>query len=142
MPLIEIDETIEKEQNQAISKIIEEFGETYFRDLETELCKRLSGQTGQIVSCGGGAVLRDENAAYMKESGKIVLLTARPETIYKRVKDSKTRPILNGNMTVDYIRTLMDKRKDRYLSVADIVITTDGKTISQICSEIMGNFTV
>ncbi len=31
---------------------------------------------------GGGAVLKEENVRLMKESGKIVLLTAEPETIY------------------------------------------------------------
>ena len=33
-----------------------------------------------------GAVLRDQNTQMMKETGKIVLLTATPETIYERVK--------------------------------------------------------
>lgn len=36
----------------------------------------------------------------MKQSGTVVLLAARPETIYERVKDSDERPILNGHMTV------------------------------------------
>jgi shikimate kinase len=34
----------------------------------------------------------------MKENGRIVLLSATPETIYERVRHSKDRPILNGHM--------------------------------------------
>ena len=31
-----------------------------------------------VVSCGGGAVLREENVNLMKAAGRIVLLTAEP----------------------------------------------------------------
>ena len=84
--------------------------------------------------------MRDENAALMKQCGKIVLLTATPETIYERVKDSTDRPILNGNMNVDYIRELMEKRKDRYLAVADVVVATDKKSAEEITREILAAF--
>ena len=50
-----------------------------------------------IVSCGGGAALREQNVKEMKKNGKVVLLTAAPETILNRVKDSDERPLLNGN---------------------------------------------
>ena len=84
--------------------------------------------------------MRDENAALMKQCGKIVLLTATPETIYERVKDSTDRPILKGNMNVDYIRELMEKRKDRYLAVADVVVATDQKSAEEITREILAAF--
>ena len=84
--------------------------------------------------------MRDENAALMKQCGKIVLLTATPETIYERVKDSTDRPILNGNMNVDYIRELMEKRKDHYLAVADVVVATDQKSAEEITREILAAF--
>jgi chorismate mutase len=124
----------------AISDIFAEKGETYFRDAETALLKDLTEKKGIIISCGGGAVMRDENAALMKQCGKIVLLTATPETIYERVKDSTDRPILNGNMNVDYIRELMEKRKDRYLAVADVVVATDQKSAEEITREILAAF--
>ena len=40
--------------------------------------------------------------------------------LYERVKDSDERPILNGNMNVEYISGLMEKRKERYEAVADV----------------------
>ena len=73
----------------------------------------------------------------MKGQGKIILLTATPETIYERVKDSNDRPVLNGNMNVAYISELMEKRRARYEMAADIVITTDGKDADEICNEIL-----
>lgn len=135
--LVEMDQRIEEEQGMAITRIFETRGEPYFRDLETELLRTLAQEEKLVVSCGGGSVLRDENAALMKKQGCIVLLSATPETIYGRVKNSTNRPILNGNMNVEYIRGLMEKRHDRYESVADVRIETDGKTIREVCEEIL-----
>ena len=122
---------------RAITDIFAAHGENYFRDLETELLRSFSESTGYVVSCGGGSVLRDENAALMKENGCIVFLRATPETIYERVKDSTNRPILNGNMNVEYIRELMEKRRPRYEAVADICVDTDGKDVDAISEEIL-----
>ena len=134
---VEMDQLIEEQQNMAITDIFEKYGETHFRDLETALLRSLGTEDNLVVSCGGGAVLRDENAAIMKEHGCIVLLTATPETVYERVKNSSNRPILNGNMSVEYISELMEKRRARYESVADIRVATDGKDVSTICEEIL-----
>ncbi len=135
--LVEMDQRIEQEQGMAITEIFERYGESRFRDLETALVHALAGEEQRVVSCGGGSVLREENTAAMKESGYIVLLSATPETIYERVKNSTNRPILNGHMSVEYIRELMEKRRARYESVADVTIQTDGKTVREICQEIL-----
>ena len=89
----------------------------------------------RIISCGGGMPMRDENVELIKKNVKIVLLTASPETIYERVKYSNERPLLNGNMNVEYIKDLMEKRKDRYESIADIVVDTNNKPIHVIAEE-------
>lgn len=135
--LIEMDETIEKEQDMTINEIFARHGETHFRDLESELVERIAGEEGKIVSCGGGAVLRPLNVENMKKSGTIVFLSATPETIYKRVRYSTNRPLLNGNMNVEYIAGLMEKRRDIYESAADVTISTDKKTTVEIVKEIL-----
>ena len=97
----------DRNEGMAIADIFKEKGEPYFRELETDLIKSFAGVEPAVISCGGGAVLKEENVRLMKESGKIVLLTAEPETIYERVKDSTERPVLNGNMNVGYIDCLL-----------------------------------
>lgn len=137
MELCEMDQMIVEQQGMSINDIFERFGEEHFRELETQLVRELQQHAPSVVSCGGGAVMREENVAYMKECGRIILLTATPETIYERVKHSKNRPILNGNMNVDFIRGLMEKRRSRYEAVADISVATDGREIGEICQEII-----
>lgn len=136
LPQIEMDEQIVKEQGMPITEIFEKYGEPHFRDIETDLLKRLCEQEDAVVSCGGGAVLRKENIEMMKAAGRIVLLTAKPETILERVKHNHDRPVLNGHMNVEYISELMEKRRACYEAAADFVVATDGKSIEQICDEI------
>lgn len=134
---VEMDEIIVQEQDMPITEIFEKYGEEHFRDIETDLIRRLQTSDGVVVSCGGGAVLREENRKMMKESGVIVWLTAKPETILERVKHSTNRPILNGHMNVEYIAELMEKRRECYQEAADYQLATDGKSREEICEEIL-----
>ena len=135
--LIEMDETIEKEAGMSINEIFEKHGEPYFRDLESQLVERIMKKGGAVVSCGGGAILREENVSNMKKNGKIVYFSATPETIFKRVRHSTNRPLLNGNMNVEYISALMGKRLPLYEKAADITIVVDEKNKQEVVAELM-----
>ncbi len=134
---IDMDAWIVEKNGMSINDMFEKYGETYFRDRETDAVREIAGYAPAIVSCGGGAVLRDENTKMMKESGRIVLLTATPETVYERVKDSTDRPLLNGNMNVEHIASLMEKRRELYANACDIKVATDGKTPDESADEIL-----
>lgn len=137
MQLVEMDARIVEEQGMSINDIFAQYGEDHFRDIESQLILTLGEEGNTIVSCGGGVVVRSQNIEFMKKSGKVVFLSATPETIYERVKNSTDRPILNGHMNVEYIAELMEKRRALYEAAADIKIETDGKSRSVICKEIM-----
>ncbi|MGN0428073.1 MAG: shikimate kinase [Agathobacter sp.] len=137
MQLVEMDARIVEEQGMSINDIFAQYGEDHFRDIESQLILTLGEEGNTIVSCGGGVVVRPQNIEFMKKSGKVVFLSATPETIYERVKNSTDRPILNGHMNVEYIAELMEKRRALYEAAADIKIETDGKNRSVICKEIM-----
>lgn len=137
MECMEMDDMIVERQGMPISEIFEKHGEDYFRDIESGLLVELKEKNNVIVSCGGGVVVRRENIGHMKDSGTVVLLSATPQTVYERVKNNTGRPILNGNMNVEYIAELMEKRREKYEKAADIVIVTDGKSTKEVCREIV-----
>jgi shikimate kinase len=136
MQIVDMDAEIEKEQKMVISDIFATKGEEYFRDLETQLIKDLQKKDNVVVSCGGGAVLKDENVTEMRKSGKVVLLNATPETILQRVKNSHNRPLLEGNKNIDFIRELMSKREDKYNYAADITVNVDNRAVGEIADEV------
>ena len=137
MDVVEMDQCIVERQGMSISDIFETYGEEYFRELETNLLIEMQSHKNAVISCGGGAALRERNVAEMKKNGRVVLLTATPETIYERVKDSNDRPVLNGRKNVKGISELMEQRREKYEAAADIVINTDDKTVLQICEELV-----
>lgn len=137
MDVIEMDQIIAEREGMSISDIFEVYGEQYFRDLETNLLIEMQSRTNVVISCGGGTPMRECNVVEMKKNGRVVLLTAKPETILDRVKDNHDRPLIENNKTVPFITDLMEKRRAKYEAAADIIIETDGKSELEICEELV-----
>lgn len=141
MKAVEMDQVIAEREGMSIPEIFASYGEEYFRDLETGLLVEMQSHKNTVISCGGGAVLRERNVAEMKKNGKVVLLTASPEVVYERVKDNDDRPVLNGRKDIKGIANLMEQRREKYEAAADIVIHTDYKTTPEICEELIRRLT-
>ena len=137
MDVVEMDQCIVERQGMSISDIFETYGEEYFRELETNLLIEMQSRSNVVVSCGGGVPMRERNVTEMKKNGRVVLLTAKPETILERVKDNHDRPLLENNKNVSFIADLLEKRRAKYEAAADIVIQTDGKSELEICEELI-----
>ena len=137
MDVIEMDQIIAEREGMSIPDIFEIHGEQYFRDLETNLLIEMQSRKNVVISCGGGTPLRECNVVEMKKNGRVVLLTASPETIFNRVKDSHDRPVIENNKNVPFIADLMEKRRAKYEAAADIVINTDGKSLIEVCEELV-----
>ena len=137
MDVVEMDQIIAEREGMSIPDIFEVHGEQYFRDLETNLLIEMQSKKNVVISCGGGTPLRECNVVEMKKNGRVVLLTASPETIFDRVKDSHDRPVIENNKNVPFIADLMEKRRAKYEAAADIVINTDGKSLIEVCEELV-----
>lgn len=137
MDVVEMDEIIAGREGMSISDIFETRGEEYFRDCETNLLIEMQSRKNVIISCGGGVPMRERNVAEMKKNGRVILLTADPETILERVRDDHSRPLLENNKNVGFIRAFMEKRREKYEAASDIIIRTDGKTVEEIGEEII-----
>ena len=96
MTFVDMDKLIEQEAGMTITQMFEQFGESYFRDKETELCQRLSSQTGLVISTGGGIIGREENMAFLGRTGRVVFLDRDPNIIIKTINASN-RPLIRDN---------------------------------------------
>jgi shikimate kinase len=73
------------------------------------------------VSLGGGAVLRDKNVKFMKRRGIVVFIDTPFEVIFERVKRNDRRP-LASKLDYEGLYELYEKRRDIYLSAADVIL--------------------
>lgn len=135
MKYVSTDDLIEKKERRTINEIFTKSGEDYFRDVESAVIKDIAGMDNLIVDTGGGAVMRDENVAYMKSSGIIVCLTADADVIMERTKKYKHRPLLNVEDPKRKIRDLLAKRSP-YYAKADYTIDTGKLTARQVIDKI------
>ena len=137
MEVIEMDRIIAEREDMSISDIFETRGEEYFRDCETALLIEMQARKNVIISCGGGVPMRERNIAEMKKNGRVILLSVEPETVLTRLQNDHSRPLLENNKNVDFVRALMEKRRDRYEAAADIIVRTDHRRVQEICEEIL-----
>lgn len=136
MRYVSTDSLIEKKENRTINEIFKESGEDYFRDVESSIIRDAACMDNLVIDTGGGAVLRDENVAYMKSSGILVCLTADEDTIMERTKKYKHRPLLNVEDPKRKIRDLIAKRAP-YYAKADYQVDTGAFTVRQVVDKII-----
>ena len=115
-PFFDTDGEIEKERGKKPGDIIKERGEEAFRDIESGVIERLSGQSGVVISTGGGAVLREKNMRALSRNGRIVFLD-RP---LPALAVSESRPL---SQTKDALFKLYEKRIDIYRKTAQHILS-------------------
>ena len=128
---IDLDCEIEKRADKTIEEIFNQSGEEYFRDLEINTLKRFGYANSQIISTGGGVILREENRRLLKANSIIVELRTNRE-----IKDYQGRPVLK---TESAYKKLQSERAPLYGSLANVVVYNDKKienTVEEIIKEV------
>lgn len=136
LTFIDTDRVIERVSCMRIADIFEVYGEDTFRSYETEVVRRCLALDEVVVSTGGGTVVRKINRDLLKSRGPVIVLTASPETIYKRTRRHK-RPMLEVGDPTERIRTLLAARSEAYEDVATFAVSTDGRDSSDVVEEIV-----
>ena len=71
--VISTDAEIVNEAGQSIPEIVEQFGWDHFRELETQICRKLKDHTDLVIDTGGGLILKEENVKILKANGTLFL---------------------------------------------------------------------
>ena len=120
-----------------------------------------------VLALGGGTVMTEECAELVRENTCCIYLRASVDTLVERLSgEAESRPLLNtslspscssdfveergakhhtslrvaqrrGNPLQERIAELLEQRAATYEKTANIIIDTDGKSIDQICFEIL-----
>lgn len=125
MKFIDIDKLISAREKKSIPEIFAEKGESYFRKLEREIVYEESLDNNIVIATGGGVIIDNENIKTLRETSYIVYLDCTIDCIYERVKNSKSRPLLNVENMYEKIKDLHSKREILYKISADFIVKID-----------------
>ena len=117
---IDTDEEIIKAAGMEIAEYFKRLGEEKFRELETEVIKKISAKSGIVIATGGGAILKEENVDALKMNGTVYFLD-RPLELLLPTAD---RPLASS---ANAIKQRFNERYDIYLKTADVRIQVKGK---------------
>ena len=117
-PLFDLDEEIEKRIGCTIADFFERHSEKEFRNIETQITKEISSQSGAIISTGGGCILREENVGALRSGGRLYFL----DRSLKHLIPTQSRPLARRPGDLE---NLFRIRHHIYLSVCDVHVNGD-----------------
>ncbi len=112
----------------SIPALFERYGETYFRDTEQEVLKRLSRQSGLVIATGGGSVLRKENRYNLASNGLVIYIKRNVSLL-----ETEGRPLSKDKET---LLKMEEERTPLYEEIADITVENNDD-IQKCIREIM-----
>ena len=132
IPFVDLDERIVQIAGCPISEIFSKDGEETFRRMEHDVLKVVLEAPGsEVISLGGGVLTQEENRKLLSESKALVIyLQADADTIWERVKDDTTRPLLQASdkdTAYKNMRARLESREESYMAGSDVVVSAVGE---------------
>ena len=119
------DNEIELKMKKSISKIFEEDGESFFRDIELKVCTDLLTLDNCVISLGGGSVINKKIRKMIKINSYSIYLQVKLNNLLERLKSSKKRPLLNKNLNKkETLENLYNYRR-KFYEKADFIVNNN-----------------
>ncbi len=129
-PLVDLDEEIVKTEGRPIPEIFASEGEEYFRQVEHRVLCRWAGESGYIISAGGGIVTRPENMEPLCRNSVVVFLERDLDLL-----PTDGRPVSQSNRLTD----LYSRRFPLYMQASNMRADNNGtveETVDQILAQL------
>lgn len=140
LPRLDTDEIVSSRFGLEVMEIFARFGEEKFRDAETEALGGLSKTEPAIIVTGGGIVLRPANVKMLRELGRVVSLEADEETLFRRISQRATRPLLQTEDPRATLAELLRARAPLYREAADVRVDTSRLAHDEVADAILKAF--
>lgn len=116
---LDLDDRIEQQEGQSISKIFETLGEEGFRLLEKQRLRALGAVDRLVLSTGGGTPCHHDNMAWMNDHGITVYLNTPIPVLHERLRHQKQhRPLIagmNDEALKQFIESRLSERQSFYV---------------------------
>lgn len=130
------DEELEKSLNKTIYQIFLSEGEKIFREYELDVVNKLLSKKNCVIATGGGAFIYDKTREKILNKSTSLWLRTDLEVLYKRVKYSKKRPLLNEKNKLNKLKKLALERDPIY-SKSKLIIETENLNKKQLTDKII-----
>ena len=137
MEFFDTDHAVEVKTGVNIATIFELEGEEGFRLREHSLLVDLMDNQKKVIATGGGIVLKGENRKLLRQLGTVVYLRSNIKDLILRLKNDKTRPLIQNVNLDEKFNELYKERDPLYIEVADYIINTKNKKVRDIKNEIL-----
>jgi len=136
LPFADTDELITRQTGRSVADIFAQQGELAFRQLEADMvAEALAGFDG-VLALGGGAVSTESVRADLLGCGvPVVLLTAGPGELLRRLAASDARPLLAGDSAAR-LAELTAVREPLYRAVATASVDTGDRAVAEVAADI------
>jgi len=121
---VDSDQEIEREQGCSIAELFARGGEAGFRAIEAKMIDRLTRRANIVLATGGGAVLRADNRKALRERGTVVYLRASADDLAHRLRNDRSRPLLQQGDARAKLHELFRVRDPLYRETAHFVLDT------------------
>lgn len=137
MDVVSLDQEIVRQAGRSIPEIVAQHGWPHFRDLESEVTKRIAARDHIIIDAGGGVILRPENVEHLRRGGTLFWLRASVPVIVARIEAGTERPPLTaGKSFTEEVEDVLRERTPLYAAAAHHQIDTDRLTPEQVAAEV------
>lgn len=134
---IDTDKIIEGIEKKTINNIFKEKGEEYFRELEKKTLRKI--KQNEIVACGGGTPIFNNNMEYINKTGISIYLKDSINSLLTKLENTQNkRPLikkLNRSELKKYIELELIEREKIY-KTATYTINIQNKSTQEILREI------
>jgi shikimate kinase len=137
MEVVSLDREIVRQAGRSVADIVAERGWPHFRDLESEVTKRICERDRIIIDAGGGVILRPENVRHLRRRGTLFWLRASVPVIVARIESGTDRPALTpGRSFTEEVQDVLRERTPLYRSAADYHVDTDARSPGEVAAEV------
>jgi shikimate kinase len=130
------DAEIEKRTGVDVRYIFEREGEPKFRIREREVIADLTTLDDVVVATGGGVVLDAANRERLAATGTVVYLETDLDTLVRRTRSTKVRPLLATDDPRAALERLIEARRPLYEQLADLRIETTGRQVRAVAADV------
>lgn len=136
LPFVDLDDVLVRRMGMPVDRIMAEFGEPRFRELEREAAAAQFAEPPAVLAPGGGWAAEPGNLEGARATSLFIWLKVAPAVALRRAEEGAVRPLLAGGEGLARITALLAEREPFYRQ-ADATVGNDRDEPAEAAAEIV-----